>query len=189
MSQRITSGHITASSPRKAGVTLNKPPLLFILPAIRDQAITGGEIYTMHVMRSLRARWDLRTLTYADVGIDNRAPAHEFARAAVAALERMRYQGPVLEDTILYRVGARLNHALHAKGIGPIVGFGQAVYPRRARSRIGQLARMVPYRQYLAGCDGHLVVGEQMAALHRRLRIRRPTLVVRPGFDLPGRLA
>lgn len=161
--------------------------LQFMLPVLRDPPYTGGELYSLHVARALSRAWSMDALTYEDLGMDNRAPAAAFADAALSALRMRRFIGPVLQDTILYRPGATLNRRLRAAGIGPIVSFGQAVYPQRARSRLGKFARMLYYRRYLATCDAHIVVSRHMAELYRRLRIRRPIEVIYPGFDLRSR--
>jgi len=161
-----------------------KPSLLFITPVVRDRPTTGGELYTLHLVRALSASWELHTLTYADLGVDNRAPAGAFTGAVLDAIRRMGHNGPILEDSIIYRVGAPLNRRLHEEGLGPIIGFGQAAYHRRATTPMGRFARMLFLRRYLVSCDAHIVVSAHLASLQRRLRVNLPTAVVRPGFDL-----
>jgi glycosyltransferase involved in cell wall biosynthesis len=150
---------------------------------------TGGELYTSRLLETLPDDWDVQTVTWDDLGLTNRAPAGHFAKRSLEILDERGLRGVVLQDTVMYAVGAALNRRLRHRGSGPIIGFGQAIYPLRATSPIGQVGRFAYLSRYLRTCDGHIVVSEYVKSVTRRLGVRRPISVVYPGFDLVDHLA
>lgn len=163
-----------------------RAPLLFFLPALRSTPTTGGEIYNLALARGLADSFDLRTMTFEDLGLAPQAAAPELARAAASFVERERLPASaVIEDTYAYRTAEPLRAALRDRGFGPFVAFGQALYPDRFRSPLVRARLWWRLARYLRGCDHHVVVSPAMRRAYRWLGLPAERIdVVLPGFDL-----
>jgi glycosyltransferase involved in cell wall biosynthesis len=158
---------------------------LFIFPALKQKPETGGELYNLRLERMLREHYDLRCLTLDELGVQDWRGDSGFAEAALREARTELPGTPVLQDTYFYPVFRPVNLALRRAAIGPIIGFGQAIYPDRFGSLLSRMRHYYALTRYLQSCDAHIVVSEDMKLTYARLGIEeRRIVVVHPGHDL-----
>ena len=164
-------------------------PLLAFFPALPEPPTTGGEIYNRALVDGLGRDRELSVATFAGLGVTAATSPRDYAAAALAWLDRERLAPrAVLEDTYVYRQSGPLLSALRARGFGPIVGFGQALYPRRFRSPLVRARAWWALARQLRRYDRHVVVSEAMRRAYRRLGVPGSRVdVVLPGFELAAR--
>lgn len=162
-----------------------RPPLVIMVPALPHQPTTGGEAYNQRLVRGLSATWDVRPCTLDDLGLGTAAGAGALAAAMARWTAQLGKPAPVIQDTWFYERAAGLNRTLGRCGFRPIIGFGQALYPARYRSRVAHLRHQLLLGRYLRTCDAHIVVSAAMQQAYRRLGVAvRRVVIVYPGFDL-----
>ena len=168
---------------------MSAAPLVAFLPALPEPPTTGGEIYNRALVAGLRRERELSVATFAGLGVTAATTPRDYAAAALAWLGRERLAPrAVLEDTYVYRQSGPLVSALRARGFGPIVGFGQALYPRRFRSPLVRARAWWALARQLRRYDHHVVVSEAMRRAYRRLGVPGSRVdVVLPGFELVAR--
>jgi glycosyltransferase involved in cell wall biosynthesis len=156
--------------------------LLFLVPAIKDPAETGGELFNLNLSRGLAAEWNLSVATFDDIGLKERAEG-AYRDAVARYMEKQENFDAIVQDTYVFPFCREANRVLSQTA--PLIGFGQAVYSERFRrpwSRWIQDRRMsAGYRTYA----GLIVVSDAMREHADKVGVATSKIrVVPPGFAL-----
>jgi len=156
--------------------------LLFLVPAVKDPAETGGELFNLNLCRGLAADWDLTVATFEDIGLTERTSA----AYETATSQYLRAHGKfdaIVQDTYVFPFSGPANRLLSASA--PLIGFGQAVYSERFKrpwTRWKQDRSMAAVYGTYAGL---IVVSDAMKHHAEKLGVTASQIrVVPPGFAL-----
>jgi glycosyltransferase involved in cell wall biosynthesis len=167
---------------------MTTPGLLYLVPALRQAPESGGEHFILHLSRQLAADLGAVTVDWAALHLERASlsPAR-YREAVLGWVGERSWRGPVLIDSYLYPWATDLVRALRARGCGPVVAHGQAVYQERYRSPVARARIAFSLARFLRACDRHIVVSRYMVGAYRWLGIpSRRVAVVHPGGTPDG---